>query len=107
LKNGENKNLRFTPEVLGDVGRSQGKDSFFWGIGVGGSVGNKKSDYLQFGFKPRWYTQNEGASRKTFFLSLNPDAIVRAGKANGVKKYNGQHQSTNYLNSPSPAMEGR
>jgi hypothetical protein len=104
LKNGEDENLRFTPEVLGEMGYSQGKDSPFLGIGGGFSVGNKKSDYLQFGFKPRWYTQNEGASRKTFFFNLNPDAIMRSGKANGVKKYDGQ--SSNYLNSPSPAMEG-
>lgn len=105
LKNGEDKNLRFTPEVLGEMGYSQGKDSPFLGIGGGFSVGNKKSDYLQFGFKPRWYTQNEGASRKTFFLSLNPDAIIRSGKANGVKKYNGQRGD--HINLPSPAMEGR
>ena len=106
LKNGENKDLRFTPEVIGELGYSQGKESPFLGIGPAFSVGDKTSDYLQAGIKPIWYTQKEGSSRATFFLSLNPDAIIRSGKAAGVKKYDGQTINNNSI-SPSPAMEGR
>lgn len=101
----EKDDLRLTPEVLGELGYSQGKDSGFWGIGGGLSVGNKKSDYLQVGAKPQWYLQDEGSSRMTFFLNLNPDAIVRAAKASGVKKYDGQTEEINP--SPQAIMEGR
>ncbi len=92
---------RFTPEFLGEAGYSQGKDSLFLGVGGGFSIGDQTSDYLQMGIKPRWYTQNEGNSRMTFFLNLNPDDIIRGSKANRIKKYNGQ--KGDYISLPSEA----
>jgi hypothetical protein len=104
----ENSSLRLTPTLNAQLGHSQGKESFYVGGGPGFEVGNTKgSDFAEVRFlNPKYYPDNPGASiMETFSVSLMPDDLLRAIRADKVKDY--QSGIAQEDTSPSPAMEGR
>jgi hypothetical protein len=98
----ENSSLRVTPTWNAQIGHSQGKESVYLGGGPGFEVGDTKgSDFAEVRFlNPKYYPDNPGASiMETFSISLMPDDIIRAIKADKVKDYQSGKNQNAPLNS--------
>ncbi len=105
----ENSSLRLTPTLNAQVGHSQGKESVYIGGGPGFEVGNTKgSDFAEVRFlNPKYYPDNPGASiMETFSVSLMPDDIIRAIKADKVKNYQPGSNPNVSLDSSEMSLEG-